>query len=95
MNPADARRIIRERAEDSGHIVIVPHARKRMFEREIDFLDIQRVLRGGSIIEGPYEELRTGHERCTMTGLVDGRWVRVVIEIPVDAPDLLVVTVID
>jgi hypothetical protein len=32
----------------------VPHALTRMRERQIDFLDMQRCLRGGKITKGPY-----------------------------------------
>ncbi len=54
MKPADALKIIRDRAQDSQHIVILRHTRKRMIERGVEDLDIQRCLRRGAITEGPY-----------------------------------------
>jgi len=95
MNPADALRIIRERAADSGCVVILPHARDRMVERKIDRLEILRVLRAGAITDGPWVDARSDNERCRLEGQVDGEWIGVVVEIPENRPDLLVVTVID
>lgn len=95
MRPADALRIIRERAEDSGCIVLTLHARERMTERGIDFLDIQRVLRGGAVTEGPAPDLRTGDERCSVEGVVDSRRLRIGVALPADRQDVVVVTVID
>ena len=97
MKPADARKIIRDRAQDSARIVVLPHARARMQQRRIDFLDIQRCLRGGAITEGPYvpTDSRTGAFRCNVEGIVDGERLRVVVELPDKPPNLLVVTVID
>jgi hypothetical protein len=68
-----------------------------MLERHIDFLDVQRCLQGGSITEGPYvpTDSRTGAWRCNVEGLMDGQRLRVVVELPDDPPDLIVVTVID
>jgi hypothetical protein len=97
MKPADALKIIRNRAQDSGRIVVLPHAQARMRERRIDFLDVQRCLRRGAITEGPYVPTgsRTGANRCNVEGIVDGDRLRVVVELPEKPPELLVVTVID
>jgi hypothetical protein len=97
MKPADALKIIRERAQDSGHIFILRHARQRMIERGVDDLDVQRCLRGGVITEGPYVPVdsRTGAWRCNVEGIINGDRLRVVVELPKEPPDLLVVTVID
>jgi hypothetical protein len=68
-----------------------------MRERRIDFLDVQRCLKGGAITEGPYvpTDSRTGAHRCNVEGLVDGDRLRAVVELPEKPPDLHVVTVID
>lgn len=97
MKPAEALAIIRGRAADSAHVVILPHARARMQERHIDFLDVQRCLQGGAITEGPYvpTDSRSGAERCNVEGIVDGARLRVVVELPDEPPDVLVVTVIE
>ena len=97
MKPADVLKIIRDRAQDSGRIVILPHAQARMRERRIDFLDVQRCLKGGAITEGPYvpTDSRTGANRCNVEGTVDGERLRIVVELPEKPAALLVVTVID
>src|SRR4051812_10145525 len=97
MKPADALKIIRERAQDSTHIFILRHARQRMTERGVDDLDVQRCLRGGVITEGPYvpTDSRTGAWRCNVEGVINGDRLRVVVELPKEPPNLLVVTVID
>jgi len=97
LKPADALKIIRERAQDSAHILILRHARQRMVERGVDDLDVQRCLRGGAITEGPYvpTDSKTGAWRCNVEGVVSGDRLRVVVELPKEPPDLLVVTVID
>lgn len=97
MKPADALKIIRDRAQDSARIVVLPHALARMRERRIDFLDVQRCLRGGRITEGPYvpTDSRAGANRCNVEGIVDSVRLRIAVELPEKPPDLLVVTVID
>ena len=94
MRPADALRIIRQRAQDSGCIVLTKHARKQMADRGVDALDVQRVLRGGAITEGPAPGLR-GDECCNVEGIVDSRRLRIAVALPPDRPDVIVVTVID
>lgn len=40
-----------KRLWDEGNFILLPHARKRMVERELDILDIQNVIRYGNIVE--------------------------------------------
>ena len=74
----------------------VGHALDRMRERRIDFLDMKRCLRGGQVTKGPYvpSDSLTGEWRYDVEGIVDGEWLRVVVELPNDPPDVIVVTVI-
>lgn len=97
MKPADALKVIRERAQVSSRIVILRHARQRMVERSVDDLDVQRLLRGGAVTEGPYvpSDSRTGADRCSVEGIIEGRRLRVVVELHDNPPDLLVVSAID
>ena len=97
MRPADALRVIRERAQASGRLVILRHARQRMVKRRIDDLDVQRCLRDGAVTEGPYvpTDSRTGAYRCSVEGIIDGERLRVVVELPDEPPNLLIVSVID
>jgi hypothetical protein len=65
-----------------------------MIRRRIDLLSVIRCLKRGAVTEGPYipTDSRTGDWRCNVRALIDGRWLRVVVEIP--ANGLLVITAI-
>jgi len=93
---SEAQTVIRERAARSERIVVVPHALTRMRERRIDFLDMQRCLRGGKVTQGPYvpSDSLTDEWRYDVEAIVDGEWLRVVVELPDDPPNVIVVTVI-
>jgi len=93
MKPAEARKIIRERARNSAHIVILSHARRQMTARDIDDLDVQRVLTGGAITEGPYRPTdRPELWRCNVRGCIAGDRIEVVVDIPPEPPLLYVIT---
>ena len=96
MKRAKAQKVIRERAARSEQIVAVPHALTRMRARHIDFLDMQRCLRGGKVTKGPYvpPDSLTDEWRYDVESIIDGEWLRVVVELPDDPPDVIVVTVI-
>ena len=96
MQRSEAGQIIRERAARSEQIVLVPHAMVRMRERSIDFLDVQRCLRHGKAIRGPYvpSDSITDEPRYDVEAIVDGDWLRVVVELPDERSDIVVVTVI-
>lgn len=65
-----------------------------MIRRRIDLLSVIRCLKRGAITEGPYipTNSRTGDWRCNVSASVDGRRLRVVVEIPEEG--LLVITAI-
>ena len=67
-----------------------------MHEREIDFLDMQRCLRGGLVTKGPYvpPDSLSDEWRYDVEAIVAGQRLRVVVELPGDSYDVLVVTVI-
>lgn len=88
----EARRIVREIAEESARVAILPHAQKRKRQRRISLEDVLRVLRNGSVTEGPYIALKSGWWRITMTGRSAGDEVSCVVEIEWKTR-LLVVTV--
>lgn len=96
MNPATARKLIRERASSSARIVIVDHAKQQMRRRRVDLFQVQRCLLKGEITEGPYVPIasRTGDWRCNVDAVVAGELLRVVVELPDLPPELLVITVI-
>jgi len=95
LKPAEARKVIRERAQSSLNIAPTRHALAQMRARKIDRLQVERCLQRGSITEGPYvpTNSRTGNWRCAVEARVSGDWVRVVVEIA-EAALLEVITVI-
>lgn len=79
-----------KRLWDEGNVIVLPHARKRMAERDLDLLDIQHVVRYGNIVE----HSKPDHLwRYKITGkALDKRTASVLVEI--DAHSLIVVTVL-
>jgi hypothetical protein len=96
VNRSKARRVIRELVALSERIVAPPHSLSRMRERQIDFLDVQRCLRSGKVTKGPYvpSDSLTDEWRYDVEAIVDGEWLRVVVELPEDPPSVIVVTVV-
>jgi hypothetical protein len=66
-----------------------------MRERALDFLDVQRCLRRGKATRGPYipPDSATGEMRYAVEAIVDGECLRVVVELPEESADVVVVTV--
>ena len=66
-----------------------------MRERDIDFLDVQRCLRRGKATQGPYipQDSTTGEVRYAVEAIVDGDCLRVVVELPEEPADVVVITV--
>lgn len=95
MSPAEAKRLISESASSSRQIFIVEHARARMKERGIDFLDIQRCLINGSVVEGPYQpRISSTNWRVKMAAWITGEHIKVVAEIAeIDTEKVVVITV--
>jgi Tol biopolymer transport system component len=75
-----AQDILRQVAEDSSRIIFTNHAEDRMYEREITRTDIIRVLRTGSIKEGPSQAAK-GNWEMKVEGKSAGTWVTVAIAI--------------
>lgn len=65
MTPNRAEARIRQAAKDSENVIFGNHARERMLEREIDDVDVFRVLRRGGIIGVP-EPAEQGEWKCKM-----------------------------
>jgi hypothetical protein len=55
---------------------------------------MQRCLRGGKVTKGPYvpPDSLTDEWRHDVESIVDGEWLRVVVELPDDPPDVIVLT---
>ena len=66
-----AEKRIREAANAPGEVVVGTHARERMLEREIDDVDVLRVLRGGFIVGEP-EPAEPGEWKCKVIARLKG-----------------------
>ena len=53
MTRSRAQARVRELAQDSSNVILGKHAKDRMLEREITNTDVLRVLRTGTVDEGP------------------------------------------
>ena len=71
MLSGTAEKRIRETAAKPGGVTFGDHARERMQEREIDDVDVLRVLRGGYISSDP-EPAEPGEWKCKMTRHIKG-----------------------
>jgi hypothetical protein len=95
MKRSDAQQVIRERAARSELTVLAPNAIVQMREFGIDFMDVHRCLRRGKTARGPYvpPDSETDDNRYDMEAIVNGEWLRVVVVLPLDSPDVIVITV--
>jgi hypothetical protein len=57
---------------------------------------VRRCLRRGRVTRGPYvpSDSLTDEWRYHVEGIVEGKWLRVVVELPDEPPNVIVVTVI-
>lgn len=88
-------RFIRDQAQDSFHVGITDHARKRMRQRHITNIMVMEALRLGCIRLPPEPDMRFAGLKCRMERLVSGVLVGAVVYIEHPAPELTIVTVID
>ncbi len=71
INDPNMLRIIRQIAEDTSNIYLLPHAKKRMSQRKISLSQIYSCLRKGIIYESAHIDLK-GDWKCTLTQLNAG-----------------------
>ncbi|MBS0419207.1 MAG: DUF4258 domain-containing protein [Proteobacteria bacterium] len=95
MKRSDAQQVIRERAARSELTVLAPNALLQMREFGIDFLDVHRCLSRGKAARGPYAPSDSESNECRydVEAIVNGEWLRLVVELPDKSPDMVVVTV--
>lgn len=85
--------MVRELAADSGNVVFVDHALKRMKQRKVSPKDIINCLLLGVIVEGPALGIK-GNWELAMQRMGGGRKLRVALAI--DLPSrLIIITVYD
>jgi len=84
MTERRALQLIRSAVKQTSRVGWSQHATKRMRQRKVSMSQVLRVLKTGGIIEGPYEDLKTGHWLCKLTQFTAGDDVSVVIAIEKD-----------
>ena len=72
LNDANALKLLRDVAKDSGRVVLLPHARKRMKERQITLAQVLTVLRTASLAESAACDLY-GNWKMTVKGMTCGQ----------------------
>jgi len=95
LNPRRALEVVREIAKDSGRVVMLPHARKRMSERKISLTQILRCLEKGAVVEGPARSAN-GNWELKLEDCYAGEVIQVVLALDNDKAGnkILVITVI-
>lgn len=95
MKRSGAHQVIRERAAQSELTVLAPNALLQMREFGIDFLDVHRCLCRGKTARGPYvpRDSATADNRYDVEAIVNGDWLRIVVEVPDESTDVIVITV--
>jgi hypothetical protein len=90
--PSLRKRIREALADGRTWVFIRHHAQQRMRERRVSRVDVQSILKRGSVIE---DQSEGGVMRVLQEGRdLDGRRIRLVVELRDDEPRLDVVTVI-
>ena len=85
--------LVRELAGDSGNIIFLPHASKRMRQRHVTAKMVLECLLRGVIVEGPVLSLK-GTWELAMQRMAAGERLRVALAI--DLPSrLIIITVYD
>ena len=91
MNDANALKLLREIAQDSGNVILVDHARKRMRQRKVTTVQIIECLRRGVVSEPVALDIH-GNWKLTVAHRVAGKDLNVAVAI--DLPSrALVITV--
>lgn len=91
LSAADARRVVRELAAVDDNIVFLPHAIKRLKERDIDPAQVRLVLRAGAVVAPPARN-DFGRWQVEMQGIAAGDRLTAIVAIEWRS-GLLVVTV--
>jgi Domain of unknown function (DUF4258) len=85
--------LVRELAKDSGNIIFMPHASKRMRQRHISTKMVLDCLLRGVIVEGPALSIK-GTWELAMQRMAAGERLRVALAIDVPSR-LIIITVYD
>ncbi len=95
LTPTQARRIIRNGADDSENVIFTNHARRRMREHNVSDLQVLRCLQNGRVILEPEYDLGRDTWVCRVGWYTEGQQIEVVAAIREKIETIWVVTVIE
>ncbi len=87
-----ALKIIRKAAENSANVFISQHAEEKMEVRAITRTQILRVLRTGTLYDGPTDNLLYDNWECGVKGFSAGEYIRLRVGIERDEQGIIVIT---
>lgn len=88
--PHEASREIKSRLKQGGVIVFTPHAEKQMLKRRIDAQEVNTAIRS-AFVSTAGEQVRGEYRYKLASNLSGGLYV--VVELPDDNPDIIIVTI--
>jgi len=92
LSKRKAARIIRDAAQDSSRVYITVHAESRMEDRGITLTQVLRVLRTGTIYDGPVDNPLYDNWECGVKGFSAGENIRLRVGIERDDKGIIIIT---
>lgn len=93
LSKRKATRIFRDAAQDSSRVYVTVHAESRMEDRDITLTQILKVLRTGTIYDGPEDNPLYDNWECGVKGFSAGENIRLRVGIERDEKDITIITV--
>ena len=78
---------------NADQIAIPSYAKRRMWQRNINDQQVRRILKGGTVSEGPYIDA-DGDWKCKMEGNSAGQFVHVVAALHLNGDEMCVVVTV-
>jgi len=72
MSAQQAESLVRRLSAESRRVILSDHAKERMEERDIDGIDLRRILKEGYVSESPFINEK-GHWQCKVVKRLPGR----------------------
>ncbi len=91
FTPEFALRAIRDIASGNGEVVLIPHAKGRGRQRDVNYRQVVECLRKGTLSEGPYQTSK-GQWRCNVFRHMAGEQMTCVVEF--DLPRRLIIVTV-
>lgn len=89
-------RILAVLADPDSRMIHRHHATDRQRERRVTAGEVHKILRCGAVVNAPHWDTKFNNWVCEVEGPdQDGRFVRVVVGIREDKPQIAIITVVD